>query len=176
MMLVSDSTAHGQHKGERGRKLAIIASKGSLDMAYPPLILANSARMSGVECDIFFTFWGLDLVTEKKVGRIKLAAVGNPAYSFAPFAPWFKIPSLLGIVPGMSRLATWIMKRQIAKLDYPPMPEFIKIVQQEGVRLFGCLMSMDLIGLSEDDLIDGVEVMGAMEFIEMTDGAQLLFI
>jgi peroxiredoxin family protein len=171
-----NSTAHGKRNNDTPRKLAIIASKGSLDMAYPPLILANSARMSEVECDIFFTFWGLDLVTKKKVGRIKLAVLGNPAYSLAPFAAWARIPSLLGIVPGMSGLATWMMKRQIAKLDYPPVPDFIKIVQQEGVRLFGCLMSMDLMGLEEDDLIDGVEVMGAMEFMEMTNGAQLLFI
>ncbi|MEN8241544.1 MAG: DsrE/DsrF/DrsH-like family protein [Chloroflexota bacterium] len=162
--------------GEKPRKLAIIASKGSLDMAYPPLILANAARMSGIECDIFFTFWGLDLVSKKKIGKVNISTVGNPAFSMAPYAPWFKIPTWLGIIPGMSKVATWMMGREIAKLDFPPIPEFMELVADAGVKLYGCLMSMDMMGLEEEDLIDGATALGAMEFMELTEGAQVLFV
>ena len=95
------------------RKLSIIASKGSLDMAYPPLILANAARMSGVEVNLFFTFWGLDIITKKKLNHLNVAVVGNPSMH-----PWVHIPTLLGIIPGMSAAASWMMRREIAKLDF----------------------------------------------------------
>ena len=166
----------GTSNGDKPRKLAIIASKGSLDMAYPPLILANAARMSGIECDVFFTFWGLDLITKKKIGKVKISTVGNPAFSMAPYAPWLKIPTWLGIIPGMSKVATWMMGREIAKLDFPPIPEFIEMIQEAGTNLYGCLMSMDMMGLNEDDLIDGATALGAMEFLELTEGAQVLFV
>lgn len=153
------------------RKLAIIVSKGSLDMAYPPLILANAARMSGVDVDLFFTFWGLDIITKKKMGKLHIATVGNPNMH-----PWFHIPTLIGILPGMSALATWMMNREIAKLDFPPIPEFVEMVSDAGARLYGCKMSMDMMRLTKADLVDSAEVLSAMEFIEMSNGAQTLFI
>jgi peroxiredoxin family protein len=156
---------------DKPRKLSIIASKGSLDMAYPPLILANAARMSGVECDIFFTFWGLDIITKKKMDRLNVAVVGNPSMH-----PWFHIPTLLGVIPGMSAAASWMMNKEIAKLDFPPVGEFVQLVQDAGTNLYGCKMSMDMMKLTEKDLVDGAKVLGAMEFIEMSEGAQLLFV
>ena len=156
---------------EKPRKLSIIASKGALDMAYPPLILANAARMSGVECDIFFTFWGLDIITKKKMDHLNVAVVGNPSMH-----PSFHIPTLLGVIPGMSAAASWMMRKEIAKLDFPPVGEFVQLVQDAGVNLFGCKMSMDMMKLTEKDLVDGAKVLGAMEFIEMSEGAQLLFV
>lgn len=156
---------------EKPRKLSIIASKGSLDMAYPPLILANAARMSGVECDIFFTFWGLDIITKKKMDHLNVAVVGNPSMH-----PWFHIPTLLGVIPGMSAAASWMMRKEIAKLDFPPVGEFVQLVQDAGTNLYGCKMSMDMMKLTEKDLVDGAKVLGAMEFIEMSEGAQLLFV
>jgi peroxiredoxin family protein len=170
------AAASGTNGKDNPRKLAIIASKGSLDMAYPPLILANAARMSGIECDVFFTFWGLDLVTKSKIGKVNISTVGNPAFSMAPYAPWFKIPTWMGIIPGMSKVATWMMGREIAKLDFPPIPEFMEMVQEAGANLYGCLMSMDMMGLTKEDLIDGTEVLGAMEFLEMSKDAQVLFV
>ncbi len=158
------------------RKLAIIASKGSLDMAYPPLILANAARMSGIDVDMFFTFWGLDIITKKKMGKINIATVGNPAFSMAPYAPWLKIPTWLGLIPGMSAVATWMMNREIAKLDFPPIPEFIQMILDTGAKVYGCKMSMDMMGMTKEDLVDGAEVLGAMEFVEKTADAQVLFI
>lgn len=153
------------------RKLAIIASKGSLDMAYPPLILANAARMSGIEVDLFFTFWGLDIITKKKMGNLNIAMVGNPAMH-----PWFHVPTLAGILPGMSAAGSWMMKREIEKLDFPDVPEFIEMLVDAGANLYGCKMSMDMMKLTKEDLVEGAEVLGAMEFMELSENAQLLFV
>jgi len=153
------------------RKLCIIASKGSLDMAYPPLILANAARMSGIEAHIFFTFWGLDIITKKKMARLNVATIGNPSMH-----PWFHIPSWMGSIPGISAAATWMMNREIAKLDFPPVAEFVQMVADAGTSLYGCKMSMDMMKLTKADLMDEATVLGAMEFLEISEGSQTLFI
>jgi peroxiredoxin family protein len=153
------------------RKLCIISSKGSLDMAYPPLILANAARMSGIEAHLFFTFWGLDIITKKKNKKLNIATVGNPSMH-----PWFHIPTLIGALPGMSAAASWMMNREIAKLDFPPVDEFVQLVMDSGACVYGCKMSMDMMKLTKEDLVDGADVLGAMEFLEIADGAQVLFI
>jgi peroxiredoxin family protein len=157
-------------------KLAIVASKGSLDMVYPVLILANGARMSGIDVDIFCTFWGVDMITKKKMGKVNIATVGNPAFSMAPYAPWFKIPTWMGLIPGMSKIATWMMQREIAKLDFPPIPEFIQTIVDSGAKVYGCQMTMDMMGLTVDDLVDGAEVLGVMEMLELTKDSNLIFI
>jgi peroxiredoxin family protein len=153
------------------RKLSLISSKGSLDMAYPPLILANAARMSGIDCDMFFTFWGLDIITKKKMGGLNVSTVGNPNMH-----PWFHIPTIMGVIPGMSAAATWMMNREIEKLDFPPVPEFLEMVMDAGSCVYGCKMSMDMMKLTKDDLVEGAEVLGAMEFLELSENAQVLFI
>jgi len=158
------------------RKLCLIASKGSLDMVYPALILANAARMSGIETHMFFTFWGLDVVNKKKIKKINIASVGNPAFSMAPYAPWLKIPTWLGILPGMSHIATWMMNMEIKKLDFPPIPEFMEMIVDAGANVYGCKMSMDMMNLTEEDLIDGAVVLGAMEFMEISEGSNIIFI
>ena len=146
-------------------------------MAYPPLILANAARMGGIDCDIFFTFWGLDLITKKKMNKVNIATIGNPAFSMAPYAPWFKIPTWMGSIPGMSAFATWFMNREIAKLDFPPVAEFMEMVIDAGACVYGCKMSMDMMKLTKNDLCDQIDdIVGAMEFMEMSDGAQIIFI
>ena len=106
--------------------VSIILSKGSLDMVYPALILANGARMSGIEASIFFTFWGLDAITEKKLDNLHVATVGNPA---------FPIPTLLGGLPGMESLASGFMKKQIEKLDIPSPREMLSILKDSGAKL-----------------------------------------
>ena len=153
------------------RKLSLVASKGSLDMAYPPLILANAARMGGIEVDLFFTFWGLDIITKKKMKKLNVATVGNPNMH-----PWFHIPTLLGALPGMSAAASWMMRREIDKLDFPPVDEFVQMIIDSGAKVYGCKMSMDMMKLTKDDLVDGAEVLGAIEFLEIADGAQTMFI
>lgn len=158
------------------RKVCIIASKGSLDMVYPALILANAGRMSGIEVHMFFTFWGLDVVNKKKINKINIASVGNPAFSMAPYAPWLKIPTWLGLIPGMSHVATWMMNNEIKKLDFPPIPEFMEMIVDAGAHIYGCKMSMDMMNLTEDDLIDGAVVLGAMEFMDISEGSNIIFI
>lgn len=158
------------------RKLCIVASKGSLDMAYPPLILANAALMSGIEAHVFFTFWGLDIINKDKQKKIKIATVGNPNFSMAPYAPNFFIPTWMGAIPGMKHLATWMMEREIAKLDFPPVDEFVEMLVDAGACLYGCKMSMDMMQLNGDDLVEGASVLGAMEFLEISEGGQVLFV
>jgi len=156
---------------KKNRKLCIICSKGSLDMAYPPLILANAARMSGIDVDLFFTFWGLDVVTHKKVDHLHVATVGNPSLH-----PSFHIPTMIGGLPGVSTMATRMMKKEIEALDFPDVREFVQTIIDTGAGVYACKMSMDMMKLTDKDMLEGVEIIGAMEFMELSEDAQLLFI
>jgi len=150
------------------RKLAIICSKGTLDMAYPGLVLANAALMEGIEVTMFFTFWGLDIVNKKKMKHLKATPLGNPSMG---------MPNLLGVLPGVTNLASAMMKKEIEKLDFPPVDEFLEMITDGGGHLYGCQMAMEMMKLSKDDLFEGVEgVIGAMEFMELSEGAQVIFI
>ena len=170
--MAKPSRALHKNTGTNGnRKLALISSKGSLDMAYPPMILANAARMSGIDVEMFFTFWGLDIITKKKMKGLNVATVGNPNMH-----PWFHIPSLMGILPGMSSAASWMMRGEIKKLGFPRVPEFMEQLVDAGANVYGCKMSMDMMKLTQDDLIDGATVLGAMEFMDLTEGAQVVFV
>ena len=148
--------------------IAIIVSKGSLDMAYPGLILANAARMSGIEATLFFTFWGLDVITEKNVDRLHVATVGNPS---------LHVPTLLGGLPGMEAMATGMMKKQIEALDIPPVRELLEILGDSGAKIYACRMAMDMFKRTKADLVPQVEdVISAMDFFDKAAGAQVIFI
>lgn len=151
-----------------GRKLAIICSKGNLDMAYPGLILANAALGEGVETHLFFTFWGFDMITKSRMHDLKFTMLGNTATH---------MPQGLGGLPGMTALATRQMKKQIEQVGVPDVPEFLEQIVASGGHLWACRMSADMMQLDEDDLYDDVEgIISAADFIERTEGAQLLFI
>ena len=151
-----------------GRKLAIICSKGSLDMAYPGLILANAALGEGIETHLFFTFWGFDIITKSTMADLKFTPLGNPATH---------MPQGLGGLPGVTHMATSRLRKAIADLDVPDVPEFLEQIVASGGHLWGCRMSADLNHLTIDDLCDEVEgIISASDFIEKTNGAQLLFI
>jgi peroxiredoxin family protein len=151
-----------------GRKLAIICSKGNLDMAYPGLILANAALGEGVETHLFFTFWGFDMISKETMGHLKFTMLGNTATH---------MPQGLGGLPGMTAMATSKLKKSIAALDVPEVPEFLEQIVASGGHLWACRLSADMNHLTEDDLYEEVEgIISASDFIEMTDGAQLLFI
>jgi peroxiredoxin family protein len=153
---------------EVARKLCIICSKGTLDMAYPGLVLANAALMEGVEVDVFFTFWGLDMITGRRMASLKATPVGNTA---------MHMPQALGPLPGVTALTTHMMKKEIAKLGFPDIPEFLDAIVGAGGRLWACRMSADMMHLEEDDLYEGVQgIIGAGEFIEMSEGAQIIFV
>src|SRR6266567_2172432 len=104
-------------------KVAIVVSRGSLEGVYPALIMANGARMEGIEADLFFTFFGLDAIRKDRLAKIKVATVGNPG---------LHTPTLLGALPGFSALATKMMQRQMERIDIPPIPEFIELVTDSG--------------------------------------------
>lgn len=151
-----------------GRKLAIICSKGSLDMAYPGLVLANAALGEGVETHLFFTFWGFDIINKRTMEHLKFTAVGNPATH---------MPQMLMGLPGMTSFATHMMKKQMEGLDIPDVPEFLELITDMGGRLWACRMSADMQHLTEDDLYDRVEgIISAADFIELSEDAQTIFI
>jgi peroxiredoxin family protein len=153
---------------EATRKIAIICSKGSLDMAYPGLILANAARMSGIEATLFFTFWGLDILNDKKTDHLHVATVGNPS---------MPIPTWLGGFPGMEAVASGQMKKQMEALDIPDVREMLEILHDSGAEIYACRMAMDMFKLEKDDLVPQVDgVLSAMDFFDKTAGAQMLFI
>jgi peroxiredoxin family protein len=150
------------------RKLAIICSKGNLDMAYPGLILANAALGEGVETHLFFTFWGFDIISKSRMADLKFTMLGNTATH---------MPQGLGGLPGMTAMATAKMKKQIAEVGVPEVPEFLDQIVDSGGHLWACRMSADMMQLDESDLHDAVEgIISAADFIEKTEGAQLLFI
>jgi peroxiredoxin family protein len=149
-------------------KVSIICSKGSLDMAYPGLVLANAARMSGIEVTMFFTFWGLDIVRDKKLDDLHLSLVGNPSVP---------IPAMIAGLPGMEHLATSRMRKEMAKLDIPPVREFLKMLDDAGAELYACGLAMDMFKVKREELVPQVkDVISAMEFFDKSAGAQLIFI
>ncbi len=151
-----------------GRKLAIICSKGTLDMAYPGLVLANAALGEGVETHMFFTFWGFEIINKKTMNDLKFTLLGNPATH---------MPQGLGGLPGMTSMATAKMKKSIAEVGVPEVPEFLEQIVASGGHLWACRMSADMNHLTKADLYDDVEdIISAADFIEKTEGAQLLFI
>ena len=148
-------------------KVAIVISKGSLEGIYPGLIMANGARMDGIEADLFFTFFGLDAIRKDRLEKIKVATVGNPGMHMATW---------LGAIPGVSALATRMMQRQMEKIDIPPIPEFIELVADSGVHLYACKASVDMFGLRMEDFVPQVEeIISVGEFYEKAAGGQVIF-
>lgn len=148
-------------------KVSIVVSKGSLDGVYPGLIMANGARMEGIEANLFFTFFGLEAIMKKRMDKIKVSTVGNPA---------MHIPSLLGIIPGMSAFATSQMKKEMDKLDIPPVSEFIEMVHDAGAKLYACKATVDMFHLTMDDFCEQTEaVINVGTFYEVSEGGQIIF-
>jgi peroxiredoxin family protein len=149
------------------QKVCIVVSKGSLEGIYPALIMANGARMEGIEADLFFTFFGLDAIRKDRQGKIRVATVGNPG---------MHLPTLVGAIPGMSWVATKMMGGQMEKLDIPPIGEFIELIHESGGGVYACHATVEMFGLTEDDFVpqvDGVLTVG--EFYGLSGGAQIIF-
>ena len=158
-----------------GRKLAIICSKGNLDMAYPGLVLANAALGEGVETMMFFTFWGFDMITKSRMQDLQFSPAGNAAMHL-PVGN-MHMPQALAPMPGVTALATKMLKKQLAELGVPEVPEFLDQIVAAGGHLWACRMSADMNHLTETDLREDVEgIISAADFIDKTAGAQLLFI
>jgi peroxiredoxin family protein len=162
---------------QRTKRLALVASKGSLDMAYPPLILASTAVSLGWEVGVFFTFYGLDIVNKDKLPWLKVAPIGNPAMP-APLSAFpIQVPNFLGMLPGMTPIATAMMKSWFDRANIPPLQELIDVTREGGGKLYACTTTMGVMGVNEENLIEGVECRGAAAFLEFAAGADVsLFI
>ena len=144
-------------RGKRANHLVLVVSNNTIDKVYPPMILATTAAASGMEVDIYFTFWGLKLLDKEGHTRTKIAPVGNPA---------MPMPNIMGMLPGMTAMATKMMKGKIKKY-WPTIPEMIQQAKEMGVRLHACSPTMGLMGMSEEDLIPGTtSICGASTFLD----------
>ncbi|HEX4929861.1 MAG TPA: DsrE/DsrF/DrsH-like family protein [Gaiellaceae bacterium] len=156
-----------QAEPETIAKVSIVISKGSLEGIYPGLIMANGARMEGIDADLFFTFFGLDAIRKHRQGKIKVATVGNPG---------MHMPTLVGALPGFSALATRMMQRQMEKLDIPPIPEFVEMIADSGAGVYACRASVDMFGLTIDDFVPQVTgILSVGEFYDLAAGGQIIF-
>jgi peroxiredoxin family protein len=155
-------------KEQKKKRLVIVISKGTLDMAYPPLILATSAAAMDMEVDLYFTFWGLDLLNKKRNYSPKLPPIANPSLG---------MPNILGIIPGMTAIATSMMKGKIKKY-WPTVEEMIKAAKEAGVRIHACSPTMGLMNMDKEDLIPEVDdIIGATTYLDLAIEADVsLFI
>ena len=152
------------------KKVMIIVSKATLENVYASFILANGAQMEGIESELFFTFFGLEAITKSKLEHLHVATVGNPA---------MHIPTMLGGLPGMEAFATTMMKKEMEKLDIPPVDEFLEILSASGVKMWACKLVMDMFHLEKKDLIDDLEgVLTVGDFYNRAhgEGTHLMFI
>jgi len=148
-------------------KVCVIISRGSLEGVYPGLILANGARMEGIEADVFFTFFGLDAINRAKHEHVKVATVGNPGLHLATWA---------GGIPGVSAIVTNRLAHEMERLDIPPIPEFVEMIADSGAGLYACKASVDLFGLGKEDFIPQVkDIITVGEFYGLAAGGQIIF-
>jgi peroxiredoxin family protein len=143
-------------------RAAIIASKGTLDMAYPPLLLATGARSMGIEASIFFTLYGINIL--KKNSKLKVAPLANPAMPMP-------VPNLVGALPGMTSMASMMMKGMFKKQSVPTIRELLDMARDTGVKLVACQMTLDVLGIKQKALIEGIEFGGLATFLEYGMGA-----
>lgn len=149
------------------KKVSIIISKGSLEGIYPGLIMANGARMEGIEANLFFTFFGLDAIHKNKQHRIKVATVGNPG---------LHIPTWLGAIPGMSAFVTSRMQKSIESLDIPPIGEFLQLIHDSGAGLYACKATVDMFKMTKSDFVSPVDdIITVGEFYEKAQGGEIIF-
>jgi peroxiredoxin family protein len=165
---------------DNNRHMAFICSKGNLDMAYPALVMGWAALGNGIDVTIFFTFWGLDMINKKRQPQLKVAPVANTSMKMDMMGiPTgnLGIPQIMGVLPGMTAFATILMKKKMEDLDVPPVDEYLQMLVDAGANLFACKMSVDMMDLTMDDFVDGVQdIVTAGDFMDMTEGAQILFI
>jgi len=152
------------------KKMMIILSKGTLENVYAAFVLANGARMEGIASEIFFTFFGLDAVHNKKLENLHVATVGNPSMG---------IPTMLGGLPGMEALATYMMKKEMDKIDMPGIREFLEIMTASGVKMWACKLAADMFHYKKEDLYEGVEdIITVGDFYKHSqgEGVHMLFV
>lgn len=157
------------------KKVCIICAKGTIEDVYATLVLANGAVMEGIEAKVFFTFFGLDAITKKRMTRLHTATVGNPAMRMPNGWPF---PTLLGALPGVEAGVSYMMKQEMEKLDIPTVPEFIEMITAGGGEIYACKLAMDMFKLKKRDLVVEVKaVLTVGDFYGLCggQGTQIIF-
>lgn len=157
------------------KKVNIICAKGAIEDVYATLVMGNGAVMEGIETNLFFTFFGLDAIVKTRMDKIHTAVVGNPALRLPG---GLRMPTLLGIIPGMESFTSWMMKSEMAKLDIPPVSEFLDLITAGGGKVYACKLGMDMFKFKKEDLsehVSGILTIG--EFYEHAagEGSQIIF-
>ena len=150
------------------KKMTIIASKGTLDMAYPPLILATTAAAMDMEVTIFFTFYGLEIIKKQNADRLKISPLGNPAMPMP-----VPIPALVAALPSMQAIATSMMKSMFKKHGVASIGQLLDLARDCGVKLIACQMTMDVLGVKQEDVVEGVEFAGAAAWMDIAAESQV---
>lgn len=151
-------------------RMAIVVSKGTLDMAYPPFVLATAAASMDMECMLFFTFWGLDVIHKDRIDNLEISIASNPGMP--------AMAKVAGMVPFGTKMVSNMMKSQFAKSQVMSIREFVELSADSGVHMVACQMSMDVMGVKREDLVPQVEdVVGAATFLDFAREAKItLFI
>jgi len=149
-------------------------------MAYPALVMGWAALGNGIDVTLFFTFWGMDIITKSRQDKLEIAPVGNTSMKMTMMGVDtgnLGIPNIMGVIPGMTAFATKLMKDKMAAIDVPPVGEYVQMLVDGGAKLYACKMSVDMMGLKMEDFVDGViDIVTASDFMDMTEGAQIIFI
>lgn len=151
---------------EKKKRMAIIASKADIPGAYPPLILASTAAAMDYEVKVFFTFFGLNMLKKKKLNKLKITPAGETAMPMP-------IPQIVGMLPGMTGMATWMMKNWMKKANVATLQELMDLSIEAGVELIACQMTMDVMKFKREQLIDECTVGGAATFLEFASEADI---
>lgn len=157
------------------KKVNIICAKGTIEDVYAALVMANGAVMEGIEANLFFTFFGLEAIMKKRMNKLHTSTVGNPAMRLPGGVP---MPTLLGMIPGMEAFASGMMKKEMEKLDVPPVDEFIELFVAGGGNLWACKMAADMFKVKMEDLSEHVKgIITVGEFYEKAggEGSHIIF-
>jgi peroxiredoxin family protein len=157
------------------KKINIICAKGAIEDVYATLILGNGAVMEGIECNIFFTFFGIDAIIRSRMDKLHTAVVGNPALRISG---GMRMPTRLGVIPGIEALVSGKMKRHMEKLDIPPVSEFLEIITAGGGKIYACKLGMDMFGVKNEDLsehVSGIITVGEFYNLAGGEGSHIIF-
>jgi peroxiredoxin family protein len=157
------------------KKVNIICAKGAIEDVYATLILGNGAVMEGIEANIFFTFFGLDAIVKDRMDKLHTAVVGNPALRLPG---GMRMPTLLGVIPGMEAMTSGMMKSGMDKLDIPPVSEFLDLITAGGGRIWACKLAMDMFKFKKEDLsghVSGVLTVGEFYALAAGEGSHIIF-
>jgi len=161
-----------EYRNDKVKKVMIICSKGTLEDVYAALIMANGALADGRDAKLFFTFFGLDAITKAKADHLHTATVGNPAFMPA-------MPTMLGGLPGFEAFASYMMQKQMDKMDIPHVTEFVQMIDAAGGEIYACKLAADMFKLEKDDFlpeVKGIITVGDMYALADGEGSHFIFI